>query len=171
MRRLVLLGVMFSGCYQEIPENIPCDGDLSCPSEFWCNSIGTCSPLGETTPAVLALEGVANSTTGPFGQTVTIPRGGGTVALKLVNQGGAEAAYPDITVVAPACFDVEGTLPSNLVGIVGAGESVVARQTVARPTAPCPDAVVNVEMKLSQGPSSRRFERTWAGSFTAVLGP
>lgn len=171
MRRAALGLVVLLGCYQDLPTDIPCDGDLSCPTDYWCTSAGTCSELSKSSPPELVLEGASASASGPFGASVTIPRSGGQVALQVHNRGGAEAAYPDITLAGPACFDLDGTIGSNLVGIIGPGERAVARQTAVRPTAPCPDAVVSVELKLSQGPSSRRFERVWTGSFTAVLGP
>jgi hypothetical protein len=170
-RRWAAACVVLCGCFQEIPDDIPCAGDESCPTGYWCNAVGTCSDLGKVKPPELMLVGASNSQNGPFGNSVVIPRGGGQVALQITNRGGSEAAYPDIALTAPACFDVDGTISSNLVGIIDTGQTVVAHQTVARPTAPCPDATVNVEMKLSGGVSGRKFDRIWTGSFTAVLGP
>ena len=171
MKRAILAAALLSGCFQEIPTDIPCSGDLTCPTGFWCGSTGTCQDESVTRPPELALAGVSDNTNGPFETVVTIPRNGGTVALRITNSGGAQAAYPDILLAGPACFDVDGDIASNLVGIIDPGQTVVARQTVVKPTAPCPSATVTVTLKLSEGPSSRRFERVWTGTFTAVLGP
>lgn len=39
-----------------------------------------------------------------------------------------------------------------------------------KPTVPCSDGAVQVDMRLSLGPTGGRFERVWAGSFLALLG-
>jgi hypothetical protein len=164
---LALAWLFLAGCFQEVASDIPCDGDQSCPTGYWCTWESVCQDLAKETPPELVLQGAATSAQGPFGSSVVIPRKGGVIALQIANHGGSDVPSAEVSLSGPACFDLDETLGPDEVGTIHEGETVVTHPTTVTPSAPCPNHTIQVEIRLSQGPTTQRI---WTGSFTATLG-
>lgn len=85
--RALAIALLLTGCYQDTPDGIPCDGDEFCPTGLYCDGIWTCR---EGTPPTVVVEGVSLSTAGPFAPDVEIPRGTPTqLHIRIANTGNA----------------------------------------------------------------------------------
>ena len=171
MKRLtILVALAFAGCLQGSPSgDIPCDGDESCPTGFWCGEVGSCSELTSSSPPVLELVGVAQSDDGPFQSEISVPAG--TVSgfeLKLQNTGGSEAVYPSITLQGPDCLGVDSAYFNAIIQPGEAGTADVEIDPDASCTGP---ASVEVTMALDTPGATQHFTRSFTGSFTVNLTP
>lgn len=88
--------------------------------------------------------------------------------LAIENVGGSEAVLAEVLLSAPECHRLPATLDGR--GSPGPGE--IATVSVSdESTLPCEPAEVGVEIRATSGPSDRRFERRFTGSFGVSVAP
>lgn len=167
---VLLLAALLSGCFQGVPDDIPCDSDDTCPTGYFCGSLGTCRDLEVASPPELRVSGVSRTSNGPFGESVTLPSSGPFIAFYLAfeNVGGSEANLSSIELSAPECFGLPASVQGR--GSIAPGETDTVTVNYS-PTPPCEAATAQVEVSATSGPSTRRLTRSWTGSFGVALAP
>ena len=100
---VALVAAASGACYQDIPEQeIPCDGDDTCPTGMYCGFAFTCN---ETLPAHLVVDGASLSEDGPFGQ-VEVTRGNfARIHIQITNDGSAPTSGLTLVASTPACLN------------------------------------------------------------------
>lgn len=165
MKRLSLfLLVLGAGCFQGVPENIPCTGDDECPTGYYCGGLW-CSSLEKGSPEVLELGGVALSEAGPYGPSLVLPKNQyAQFRVQVKNTGGTDAYKVRLTHDAPACFGLETYSDASMVK-AGGSDSMVVRLT-GKPTSPCPAVDVKVTFTSTVAVSGAK-PRVFTGVFRA----
>lgn len=173
MKRFLVLGsialVADLACNQEIADDIPCKEDTSCPTHFFCNSVGRCASEEASGPPAVEVVGVAANKDDPPKTSVSVQRGklGQFVYITIRNVGRSEAAYPKVTLTGPECLDVDGTLGANLIGILQTGDTST-QSVLIDPSKDCPSPS-QVDVTITVGGTSVSPTRTSEGHFEVVL--
>jgi hypothetical protein len=166
------LALAAAGCAGDVM-GIPCQSDQTCPTGYWCNASGTCTPDDVATPPLLQLDGVKLRSSDPIASRVAVPSSGlSSFTVQIGNYGGSEADYPTVMLDGPACLSFQGdTLASNLIGILHQGDRT--DQSVYLDPKACPSSVpVTVHMSIPYGSASSFYVRNFPdGSFTIDLAP
>lgn len=102
MRAHLLVVVLMAGCFSAPSElDIPCDGDESCPTGFWCTDALGCASLQTSSPPELALVGVGD----PPAASIEVPVGTFSFFDVVIrNAGGAEASGGQVVGTGPECL-------------------------------------------------------------------
>lgn len=165
--RALAIAILLAGCYQDAPDDIPCDGDETCPTDLYCDSIWTCRA---GTPPTLVVDGVSLSKTGPFTPDIEIARGMPTVLhIRITNTGDAPTESLKLVATTPACLN-QTAIDDRFLDI-NPDDNSVFDQTLS-PTAGCasPQTVSYEFSSTYRGDTEGvTFKRVWPGSITVKL--
>lgn len=147
---------------------IPCTGDATCPTAFWCTNEAVCASTEDSGPPILAIAG-ASVDSGPVAAVVRVPSGDlSAVALAIRNIGGSPVVSGSVGATAEAClgFQVEAELPEPIEA--DGGISVIA---AVSPTAECVGRRTVLIDLHADVPESFTEERSFTGQFDVMVDP
>lgn len=137
MRRFVLAAALsfvgHASCVATSNDDIPCVDydDQLCPTGYWCGRLDVCESFEDNPPPEIEIVGFATNLGGAdeasaaadnaFADEVTVDAEIETIYLRLRNVGGGEAPYPNVSIDAPCCLGSDGSIGSNLIGIIPSG--------------------------------------------------
>jgi hypothetical protein len=165
--RALAIALLLAGCYQDTPEDIPCDGDEFCPTDLYCDSIWTCR---SGTPPTVIVEGVSLSMSGPFAADVEIARGmPAQLHIRIANTGDAPTENLKLVATTPACLG-QTDIDDRFLDI-NPDDAAVFDQTLS-PMAGCASPQrINYEFSSTYRGDTEgvTFERVWPGAITVKL--
>ncbi len=159
-------------CNQSIPEDVPCKEDTSCPTSFYCSSVGTClEASAQSSPPNVQILGVTRGKEGDPEGSITLSAKGRLQMFYIVirNAGGSQAPYPEISLKGPKCLDIEGSLGSNLIGIMEPGSTTTASVYADPDRDGTCLGTKHVEVSIEVGGGSVSPLRKTTGAFDVVL--
>jgi hypothetical protein len=153
------------------PERIPCSGDDTCPTGWFCDNIGICQRMSATSsPPDVVFDGVSNDQSGPFGGSLDFDtRTRGAFFMSMTNQGSEQADNVSVTFAGPSCLGLIGP-GSNLIGIIDGGMTDVEQvDCLPSPTCASPATVMVTVSQKYRGSDGSQLSRDNSGSFVIRL--
>jgi hypothetical protein len=139
MKRMLLLPSLLSACYLTVPDDIPCDADSQCPSNFSCELVnevdaGVCV-VGA---AELQVLGIVVDGEPRFAATIS-PTAPAPQTLRVKNIGSRVATSPLLALSPVTCMDQELDNNGELVDVEPGSEVDVSYLIDVQ--SPCPNPI------------------------------